>query len=360
MNKNKPANDEQAKTAKSKQKMEQTDLQQQPVTATSRQIPITAPPDSGGSGVLSRQTSSIMRPQTSSVMSRQPSSVLSRQPSALLQRSSSESEGELDGGYPQIKIGGRNFAQFVGQTSSLPRIQPKLMTGPLNDKYAQKADRVTKQAVGTPTPIQRQSEGTTHQIIQRKEGEVITGVIAYNGPTGKNRIKTTQMMPWYDIPEGADLALNTTVKFKEGANRAVTELEVLNEGGAESDFDKMSTQKILETYYPLFEVSTALAKEKYKCRNFGEDGVNRYSREYHFNGVDKVIVHIHWEKIRQKIFVSKAHIKKSEDKYVTGKSCDLGLPDLKQLGIPTTDGESLDSKPQKRQNQNRQNRNGRW
>ena len=172
MSKNKPSNDEQSKTSKSKKSVEPDEQQQQPVTVANRQGPTTAPLGSGdsGSGVLSRQSSSIMRPQTSSVMSRQPSSLLSRQPSALLQRSASEgaqSEGAVDVAYPQIKMGGRNFAQFAVPADSPPRIQPKLMVGPVGDKHEQEADRMARQVVrGMAPALQRSAmRRPTHALV---------------------------------------------------------------------------------------------------------------------------------------------------------------------------------------------------
>jgi hypothetical protein len=164
MSKKQPSNDEQVKTSKRKQQAEPTERQQQPVTATSRQGRTSAPPGSSGdsgSGVLSRQPSNFMRPQTSSVMSRQPSSVLSRQPSALLQRSVSE-VAETSEAYPRLQMGGRNFAQNVGQTGSPPRVQPKLQLGPVGGNNEPATDRVARRfvrGVAVPAPaLQRKAD----------------------------------------------------------------------------------------------------------------------------------------------------------------------------------------------------------
>ncbi len=157
MSKNKPSGEEKAKTSKSKQQVEPTELQRQPVAEVSRQGRTASPlsPGGGGSEVMSRQPSNLL--------SRQPSSLLSRQPSTIMQRQTSEggeSGGETVDDLPRVRLGGRTFAQFTGGTSSPPPIQPKLQLGPAGDKYEQEADRVARQVVrglAAPAPALQRS-----------------------------------------------------------------------------------------------------------------------------------------------------------------------------------------------------------
>jgi hypothetical protein len=92
-------------------------------------------------------------------------------PQAVLQRAqadpSSLSPAEVD--VLQRTIGLRAAQRMLGIPSPFARpIQARLTVGPVGDKYEQEADRVAKQVVSTPTPVQRQDELTDEDDLQMK------------------------------------------------------------------------------------------------------------------------------------------------------------------------------------------------
>jgi hypothetical protein len=74
----------------------------------------------------------------------------------------------------------------------------------------------------------------------------------------------------------------------------------------------------------------------------GEDGVNTYSREYKFAGVESLLIHVHWKKKGTKhIDVAKAHFKSLSNKFEKGRSLDISISELKSIGLPTKGIERL-------------------
>lgn len=180
-------------------------------------------------------------------------------------------------------------------------------------------------------------------IIQRKEGDIINGVIRKRASDGKMAIFTDQVSPWYEIPEGSDVNENDKVKFKEGSNKLVTNLEVTKEMPAQ-DIDTMNSAQLYKAFYELMVINApAQLVEKYACK--GEDGKDTYSKEYRFVQVDNIILHIHWQKSNYKnTDVVRAHIKKKADKYKIEKSTSLTINELKNLKVPIDEKERLFSK----------------
>jgi hypothetical protein len=92
-------------------------------------------------------------------------------PQAVLQRAQTDpgqlSAAEVD--VLQRTIGLRAAQHMLGIPSPFARpIQAKLMVGPVGDTYEQEADRVAKQVVNTPAPVQRQDKLTDEDDLQMK------------------------------------------------------------------------------------------------------------------------------------------------------------------------------------------------
>lgn len=192
--------------------------------------------------------------------------------------------------------------------------------------------------------VQQRSAGVG--LVQRKEGDIVKGVVQKK-PTdqsGKLYVKTAAVMPWYNLPEGSDVKEGDQVEFTEGANRAVTELNVTKEMRVDIDTSIMNPTQLFNAFYGLMQTNApAILVEKYQCS--GEDGTKKYSKEYKVAQIpEDIILHIHWERTGKKIDVAKAHIKRKENKYSIGKSASLTISELTALKIPISGDERLFNK----------------
>ncbi len=143
-------------------------------------------------------------------------------------------------GAPSLHTAAHEAAHFLQRSGS---VQLKGGVGEADDVYEQQADAVADRVVRgeSAEALLEGFAGSAASVcspaVQLKPGDTVNGEVKVRGSDSKLAILTNAIRPWFELPDGAAVSAGDKVTFKEGADRAVTELVVTGKGTASADED---------------------------------------------------------------------------------------------------------------------------